>query len=130
MRLLLDTQIALWWLTGSPRLKPLGRSLIAGASFCAVSVASVWEVDLKHRIGKLPVGPREFRDELRAAGFAILSISDGHVLAPPEGAQTHRDPFDRLLLAVALAERLQLLTADSALIELSREASALPVWPL
>lgn len=52
MRLLLDTQVALWWLTASPLLSKSSRQLMV-SSPCAVSVASVWEVDLKHRLGKL-----------------------------------------------------------------------------
>jgi PIN domain nuclease of toxin-antitoxin system len=48
VRLLLDTQVALWWLTASPRLSKSSRELMV-SSPCAVSVASIWEVDLKHR---------------------------------------------------------------------------------
>ena len=62
MRLLLDTQVALWWLVGSPRLSRSCRDLIANSS-CVVSVASIWEVAIKHRLGKLPISPQLFRDE-------------------------------------------------------------------
>lgn len=120
MRLLLDTQVALWWLTASPRLSKITRELIAGSS-CVVSVASIWEVDLKHRLGKLPIAPKRFRDEMRLAGATILSISDEHVLTAVKPAETHRDPFDRLLLSVAEAENLIFLTADAALIALGRK---------
>jgi PIN domain nuclease of toxin-antitoxin system len=115
VRLLLDTQVALWWLTANPRLSRSSRELIA-ASPCTVSVVSVWEVDLKHRIGKLAVPPERFRDEMRAAGAAILSLTDQHVLTRIALPKTHSDPFDRLLLSVAESENLMLFTADAALV--------------
>ena len=126
MRLLLDTQVALWWLTASPRLSKASRELVAGSP-CAVSVASIWEVALKHGLGKLPVSPLRFRDEMLAAGAVILSVSDEHVLTAADVADTHRDPFDRLLLGVALAEGLQLLTADTALAALAEAQPRLPI---
>jgi len=128
VRLLLDTQVALWWLTANPRLSKTTRELMAGSP-CIVSVASIWEVDLKHRLGKLPIAPRRFRDEMRSAGAAILSISDDHVLTAVKPAETHRDPFDRLLLSVAESENLVLLTADTALIALGRNEPRLPLRP-
>lgn len=126
MRLLLDTQVALWWLTASPRLSKASRELMS-ASPCAVSVASIWEVALKHGLGKLPVSPLRFREEMRSAGAVILSVSDEHVLATADLAVTHRDPFDRLLLGVAHAEDLVLLTADYALIALADKEPRLPL---
>lgn len=126
MRLLLDTQVALWWLTANPRLSKSTRKLMV-SSPCAVSVASVWEVDLKHRLGKLPIAPARFRDEIRSAGAAVLSVTDEQVLTRVKAAEGHRDPFDRLLLSVAEAENLVLLTADSALIELGGQDPRLPI---
>jgi len=126
VRLLLDTQVALWWLTASPRLSKPSRELMV-SSPCAVSVASVWEVDLKHRLGKLPVAPARFRDEMRSAGATVLSVTDEHVLTRVKAAESHRDPFDRLLLSVAEAENLVLLTADTALIALGRREPRLPI---
>jgi PIN domain nuclease of toxin-antitoxin system len=128
VRLLLDTQVALWWLTASPRLSKPSRELMV-SSPCTVSVASVWEVDLKHRLGKLPIAPVRFRDEMRSAGATILSITDEHVLTRVKAAASHRDPFDRLLLSVAEAENLVLLTADAGLIALGHEESRLPIRP-
>ena len=126
MSLLLDTQVALWWLVASPRLSKASRELMV-SSPCAVSVASIWEVALKHRLGKLPVSPRRFRDEMRAAGAAIVSVRDEHVLATMDMPDAHRDPFDRLLLGAAEAEHLVLLTADNALIALGRKEPRLPL---
>ena len=126
MRLLLDTQVALWWLTASARLSKSSRELM-GSSPCVVSVASVWEVDLKHRLGKLPIAPARFRDEMRSAGATVLSVTDEHVLTRVKAAESHRDPFDRLLLSVAEAENLVLFTGDTALIALGRQEPRLPI---
>jgi len=126
VRLLLDTQIALWWLTARPRLSKGSRELVAGSP-CTVSVASVWEVAIKHGLRKLPVSPLRFRDEMLAAGALILSVSDEHVLTAADVAAIHPDPFDRLLLGVALAEGLQLLTADTTLIRLADKQPRLPI---
>lgn len=126
MRLLLDTQVALWWLTASARLSKESRELMA-SSPCVVSVASIWEVDLKYRLGKLPIPPQRFRDELQSAGAVILSVTAEHVLTTVDLAAAHRDPFDRLLLSVAEAEHLVLLTADTALLALARKEPRLPL---
>jgi PIN domain nuclease of toxin-antitoxin system len=126
VRLLLDTQVALWWLTASKRLSPHARTLMSESS-CAISVASIWEVDLKHRLGKLPVPPARFRDEMRLAGATVLPVTDEHVLTAVDLAKPHNDPFDRLLLSVATAEHLILLTADEALIALGSSEPRLPV---
>lgn len=126
MRLLLDTQVALWWLTASARLSSASRALMA-ESPCVVSVASIWEVSLKHRLGKLPVSPRLFRDEMHAAGAVILPIVDEHVLASEAFKTEHSDPFDRLLVSVADAEHLLLFTADRALVELGQQSPHLPI---
>lgn len=75
MRLLLDTQVMLWWLLEDPRLSAKTRDLMA-ASPCVVSVASIWEVAIKHRLAKLPVAPAAFRNQLPLV---------------------HHDPFDRVI---------------------------------
>jgi len=82
---------------------------------------------LKQRLGKLPIAAARFRDEMRSAGATVLSITDGHVLTRVKAAESHRDPFDRLLLSVAEAENLVLLTADTALIALGRREPRLPI---
>ena len=114
MNVLLDTQVALWWLAGSSRLKGDARSRI-GAARCVLSVASIWEVAIKHALGKLPISPQVFRDGL-APGATILPINEFHAMATAELPAGHADPFDRLLLAVAQVEQLLLITADAALL--------------
>jgi PIN domain nuclease of toxin-antitoxin system len=126
VRLLLDTQVALWWLIGAKRLSEASRKRIA-ASACVVSVASIWEVAIKHRLGKLPVPPERFRNAMARGGATILPIHDEHSIGSAGLATDHTDPFDRLLMATALAEGLQLLTADATLIAIGVSNRTLPI---
>jgi PIN domain nuclease of toxin-antitoxin system len=126
MRLLLDTQVALWWLLGAKRLAGTARRQIAAAS-CVVSAASVWEIAIKHRLAKLPVAPRTFRDAMLDAGASILPVSDDHAIASAEIVLAHDDPFDRLLTAVAREEGLRLVTGDARLLDAPRANPGLSV---
>lgn len=96
MRLLLDTQIMLWWLLDDARLGPQTRELMASNS-CIVSVASIWEVAIKNRLAKLPVAPATFRDQSLSAGAVLLPVTDSHVIETAQLPLVHQDPFDRLL---------------------------------
>jgi len=111
MRLLLDPQVLLWWLLDDPRLSDQTRLLIADRP-CLVSVASVWEVAIKHRLGKLPVDPISFRDHALDAGAVVLAIQDQHVIETATLPSIHDDPFDRLLIAQARVEGLMAVSAD------------------
>ena len=112
MRLLLDTQIMLWWLLDDPRLRRDTRNLMA-ATPCVVSVASIWEVAIKHRLGKLPVAPALFRDQSLSAGASILPVFDGHVIETAELPPVHQDPFDRLLISQARMAGLMAVSSDA-----------------
>jgi len=111
--LLLDTQVALWWLVGSRRLRAPARKLLA-ESACVLSAASVWEIAIKHRLGKLPVGPALFRDRMLAAGAEMLAVSDTHAIETAALPRHHDDPFDRMLIAQARVEKLRAVSADKA----------------
>ena len=113
MTLLLDTQVAIWWLVGSRRLSGLARKLLA-ESPCILSAASVWEVAIKHRLGKLSVGPALFRDRMIAAGAEMLTVSDTHAIETAALPRHHDDPFDRMLIAQARVEKLRAVSADKA----------------
>jgi PIN domain nuclease of toxin-antitoxin system len=127
MRLLLDTQVALWWLIGAKRLSRASRRCIASAT-CVVSVASVWEIAIKHRLGKLPVAPLRFRDAMLRAGATILPVQDEHAIASASLPLNHSDPFDRLLLATARVESLRLATGDAPLLAAAAADPSLPVF--
>ena len=111
MRCLLDTQVMLWWLLDDPRLRAKSRELLASKP-CLVSVASIWEVAIKHRIGKLEVSPVVFRDQSIAAGADLLPVLDTHVIETAQLPLLHQDPFDRLLIAQARVEGLMAVSSD------------------
>lgn len=111
MRCLLDTQVMLWWLLDDPRLGAESRELLASRP-CLVSVASIWEVAIKHRTGKLEVSPIVFRDQSIAAGADLLPLLDSHVIETAQLPLLHTDPFDRLLIAQARVEGLMAVSSD------------------
>jgi PIN domain nuclease of toxin-antitoxin system len=116
MRLLLDTHIALWAITDSPRLAAQARSLILNpGNSVHISTASVWEITLKHMLGRggMPVSGTQAAAHFQAAGYIELPIANAHVSMLETLPPHHADPFDRLLVAQALTEPLRLLTHDA-----------------
>lgn len=112
-RLLVDTHALLWWLADDPALSPTAREALADpACEPLVSSASLWEIAIKHSLGKLEV-PDDLPDRIAGEGFAWLPISPSHAWRVRELPAHHRDPFDRLLVAQSLDERLPILTADA-----------------
>jgi len=116
VRLLLDTHAFLWWIADSGRLSRKARRLIADeTNDIAVSAASAWEIATKHRIGRLPGGEAVALDvagRIASQGFSELpiSVSDGERAGRLPGP--HRDPFDRMLAAQALARGLPIISID------------------
>lgn len=119
MTLLLDTHALLWWLEDDVRLsKPARNAISAASQRVMVSTASAWECAVKTAIGKLPQAAlvlANFRDILRREGFDLLDISLEHVLATGALPRFHGDPFDRMLVAQALAEGVALVSKDDQL---------------
>lgn len=113
MRLLLDTNALLWLLGGDARLGATARSAIEGAERLVISEANLWEVSIKVSIGKLaPIAG--LHAALRDLGFERISIADRHLLRLETLPMLHNDPFDRMLIAQALADNLVVVTADEA----------------
>ena len=114
MAVLLDTQAFLWWVADDPRLSKRASRAIA-ATECLLSVASCWEMAIKASMGKLTlpgaVG-RFVQEQLEVNGFSLIAISLEHAAGVADLPFHHRDPFDRLLAAQALAEGLSLVSAD------------------
>ncbi|MDE2721223.1 type II toxin-antitoxin system VapC family toxin [Candidatus Palauibacter polyketidifaciens] len=116
MRLLLDTHAFLWWIADSGRLSRKARRLIADdTNNIAVSAASAWKIATKHRIGRLPGGEAVALDvagRISDQGFSELpiSVNDGERAGRLPGP--HRDPFDRMLVAQALARGLPIISID------------------
>ena len=116
MRLLLDTHALLWWLDGDKRLPLRVRKLIqADETVVYVSAASAWEIVTKARIGKLPGALAVAEDVaacLIAQGFSGLAITVEHAQRAGSLPGPHRDPFDRMLIAQALAENVGLVSDE------------------
>ena len=115
MRLLIDTHIALWLMRDAPELNAAARRIIKAADEVFFSTASMWEAAIKASIGKLPLDPVRFEEQLLLAGIQPLAVTWAHCLKLRELPPHHRDPFDRMLVAQALSEPLHLLTQDAAL---------------
>lgn len=114
--LLLDAHVWLWWRAAHPRLGPTTRQAIRAAKGLRFSAASAWEIAIKAESGKLTLPPRaNLPVALGQDGIVALPISVEHALAAARLPALHRDPFDRMLVAQAMAEDLVLVTADAAL---------------
>ena len=112
MRLLLDTHAFLWWIDGGRTLETEARAAIAdGGSDVAVSAASAWEISIKRALGKLRLDA-DVGDQLRRNRFRPLPITVENALAAGALPRHHDDPFDRMLVAQALAEGLMIVTRD------------------
>lgn len=113
-RLLLDTQVAIWADSDSPRLRADARDVIRNANVVYVSAASEWELAIKAALGKL-IFKRSILESAVEAGFEPLAITFQHAQAVRLLKPIHSDPFDRLLVAVASVENLTLVTSDPLL---------------
>ncbi len=118
MRYLLDTHVWLWLMTARSRLaSDVLETLSDPETSMFLSAASAWEIAIKHRLGKLPLpepAERYVPDRLARSGTLALPITHAHALGVTSLPLHHGDPFDRLLVAQAQLESLELLTADEA----------------
>jgi len=116
MRVLLDTHVFLWWVEGERPLPARARAAIANRdNECLLSVASAWEMAIKAGLGKLRLSlpvTRFVVENVAANGFRMLDIGVAHVGRVETLAAHHGDPFDRLLVAQALEEKLPIVSAD------------------
>jgi PIN domain nuclease of toxin-antitoxin system len=117
MNLLLDTHAYLWFIGGSEKLAAqVRRAIESPSNRVFVSSISLWEITIKFGLGKLSLlaGLEPVLNEhIRNNGFDILNIESPHLLELSNLPMHHRDPFDRLLVAQCIAERMTLCSADS-----------------
>lgn len=112
MRVLLDSQALLLWDVSPLKLPWRVAELLDDPRIEAlISVASVWELAIKFESGKLEV-PDSYFDELVTSGPPFLRVTEAHALAAARLPQHHRDPFDRMLIAQAQAERVPIVGGD------------------
>jgi PIN domain nuclease of toxin-antitoxin system len=119
MRVLVDTHTILWAGLAPAHLGKRATAILANrSSEVYVSAASAWEIATKVRLGKLPGAEaleRDFADSVQEAGYTLLSITAAHALRAGRMPGNHRDPFDRILAAQALAEDIPILSIDTKL---------------
>ena len=117
MKLLLDTRALLWFQAGDRRLSKAARQAIEGRDAeLLISAATVWEMAIKVSLGRLQLsGPVDaYIAEKIGQGYRMLSVSWAHAARVEALPWHHRDPFDRLLAAQALAERCRVITRNRA----------------
>lgn len=115
MRILLDTHIFYWALYNRGRLPKGALKTIESAEAVFVSAASIWETAIKVELGKMIGEPDILAKYIAESGFEELPVWSRHAKLVSELPRYHKDPFDRILIAQALAEPLHLLTADAHL---------------
>lgn len=127
MKALLDTHALLWWLTDDGRLSAQALAIIKSPRNTVwVSPASGWELATKLRLGKLPGAERvlpKLPALIEEARLRVLPITLAHALNAGSLKHAHRDPFDRMLVAQAVAEHMTLVTSDPACKALGAETA-------
>jgi PIN domain nuclease of toxin-antitoxin system len=112
-RLLLDSHVFLWWMADDRKLKAEARAAIRSSSALVhVSAATIWEIAMKARLGKVTPGTSKLSEEIAANGFVELPIAARHAEFAGNLAAHHDDPFDRMLIAQSLLEGLTIVTHD------------------
>lgn len=119
MRLLLDTHVFLWYISGDPGLPDATRNAISDPdNDVYLSVISVWESLIKYQIGRLPLpqSPEQYLSEQRERHLiASLPLNEGSVSKLITLPLIHRDPFDRMLICQAMEHNLTNVTADDTI---------------
>jgi PIN domain nuclease of toxin-antitoxin system len=116
MKCLLDTHTAFWYFAGSAELSARAKAAIEdGGNELFVSIVSAWEIAIKRGLDreKTPLcSVAEFFDEVAASGFVLLPLEPRHIRLVEALPYYHRDPFDRLLIAMVAADGMIFLSAD------------------
>ena len=116
MEQLLDTHSFIWFVTGNSRITSKVRSQIENNDN-VLSMTSIWEIAIKSSIGKLNLGisiEQLVREQIIANGIEILNITTKHLAVVSNLPLHHRDPFDRLIIAQAMVEKIPIVGADKA----------------
>ena len=122
MKILLDTHLLLWAAGDARKLSRAARALIEDkGNELLFSAASLWEITIKRALGRadFQVDPRVLRRGLLDNGYTELAITGEHAINVDQLQASHRDPFDRILVAQAMVEGITLLTADRKLVAFS-----------
>jgi PIN domain nuclease of toxin-antitoxin system len=119
MDVLIDTQTLIWFCEDNPRLPVSVKLLMESSDNLFVSIASFWEITIKTSLGKLTVCENiaDAIDNALSKGFRILPIEREHLIALSTLDLIHRDPFDRIIIAQAIAENMPLVSSDDIFLQ-------------
>ena len=113
VRLLLDTHALLWWLIDDPQLSAAARQCYCKpGNDVLISACSGYEIAYKQGLGRLPTFPETLLDRVRRERMGTLPISLEHAVAAAALPGPHRDPWDRIMMAQAVAEHCHVVTID------------------
>jgi PIN domain nuclease of toxin-antitoxin system len=117
MRLILDTHAFLWWIVDGPPLAARGRDVVKNpANELFLSVASAWEIAIKVNLGRLRLPDRPDRfipGQLMKNAIEPLPVEMSHALYVSRLPAIHRDPFDRIIIAQSILEKMPVVTRDT-----------------
>ena len=115
MNLLVDTHALIWFITDNNKLPINTKKFIeSNDNDCYVSIATFWEIGIKNSIGRLDLNSdlqKIFRI-IEESGFDILPITTNHILQNADLELYHQDPFDRIIIAQAMVEKMTIITKD------------------
>lgn len=117
MQYLIDTHVFIWFMEASPTFSPIAKSIMLDKNNeILISIASLWEISIKHSIGKLPLQRNyaELSDILYDNLIEILPITFEHTVENNQLPFHHHDPFDRIIISQAIVENIDFISADSA----------------
>ncbi|WP_316354325.1 type II toxin-antitoxin system VapC family toxin [Candidatus Trichorickettsia mobilis] len=117
MRVLLDTHTLIWGLCEPEKLNVETKKLLINVdNIIFVSVASLWELQIKKSLNKISL-PDKFASQLQEHGYELLNITHEHIAKLDDLPMIHRDPFDRMLIAQSIYENIPLITKDAEIVK-------------
>ncbi len=131
MKYLIDTHIFLWFVENSVKLRQNVKSIIEDKnSEIFISIASIWEISIKTSSGKLQIKGTfdSIKDDLTDNSIEILLIDFAHTVENNKLPFHHRDPFDRIIIAQAIVENLDFISADAVFDEYLAGKSIARIW--
>ena len=116
MNLLVDTHALIWFITDNNKLPINTKKFIeSNDNDCYVSIATFWEIGIKNSIGRLDLNSdlQKIFQLIEESGFDILPITTNHILQNADLELYHQDPFDRIIIAQVIVEKMTIITKDT-----------------